>query len=130
MGTNDMLSTPPATIASALPARMRSTAKAMACRPDAQKRLTVIAEHSNGRPGTKARGARDVQALLGLGHGAAQDDVFDNEPVELRDALQRSVDGEGGEVVGTRGAQRSPRRLADGGADRRCDDGVLHLEAS
>jgi len=50
IGTMVMLSVPPATMTSAPPPRMRSAARAIACRPDAQKRLTVIAEHSTGNP--------------------------------------------------------------------------------
>src|SRR5215469_966714 len=50
MGTSDMDSVPPATITCAAPPRMRSAACAMACRPLAQKRFTVIADVSTGRP--------------------------------------------------------------------------------
>jgi hypothetical protein len=37
----------------------------------------VIAESSTGRPARKRCDASDVHALLGFGHGAAQDHVFD-----------------------------------------------------
>ena len=50
MGIMVMDSTPPATIVSAPPAMMRSAAMAIACRPEEQKRLMVIAEISTGRP--------------------------------------------------------------------------------
>src|SRR6185437_16404012 len=43
IGTYDIDSTPPATIASAAPAAMRPAACEIACSPDAQKRFTVIA---------------------------------------------------------------------------------------
>src|SRR6266481_4283252 len=54
MGTRDMDSVPPATMISAEPPRMRSAASAMACRPEEQKRLMVIAEVSTGRPARRA----------------------------------------------------------------------------
>src|SRR4051794_36860971 len=50
MGIIVMDSTPPARITSALPDMMRSAAIAIDCRPEEQKRLMVIAEHSTGRP--------------------------------------------------------------------------------
>src|SRR5216683_246976 len=50
MGTMDMDSVPPATITSAEPERIRSAARAMACRPEEQKRLMVMALVSTGRP--------------------------------------------------------------------------------
>src|SRR5947207_1101094 len=45
-----MLSVPPARTTAAEPPRMRSAAKAMACRPEAQNRFTVAAEASTGIP--------------------------------------------------------------------------------
>src|SRR5215468_8926016 len=54
MGTRDMDSVPPATITCAAPPRMRSAACAIACRPLAQKRFTVIAEVSTGKPARNA----------------------------------------------------------------------------
>ena len=50
MGIMVMDSIPPATITSAPPAMMRSAAIAIACSPEEQKRLMVIAETSTGRP--------------------------------------------------------------------------------
>src|SRR5438876_1116234 len=50
MGIMDMDSVPPATITSAPPPRIRSAASAIACNPEEQKRLMVIAEHSTGNP--------------------------------------------------------------------------------
>ena len=43
-------SVPPASTTRARPARIESAASAIACRPDEQKRLMVIAETSTGRP--------------------------------------------------------------------------------
>src|SRR6266403_4808503 len=54
MGTIDMDSVPPATMTWAEPERMRSAARAMACRPEEQKRLMVIALVSTGRPARRA----------------------------------------------------------------------------
>ncbi len=50
MGTMLMDSAPPATMTFACPAMMRSAARAIACRPEEQKRLMVMAEVSTGRP--------------------------------------------------------------------------------
>ena len=46
IGIMDIVSSPPATITSAPPVRMRSEARAIDCRPEEQKRLIVIAEVS------------------------------------------------------------------------------------
>ena len=53
IGTIDIDSTPPASPASMPPAAMRSATIAVACRPDEQKRLMVIAGTSSGRPARK-----------------------------------------------------------------------------
>src|SRR5437660_39097 len=50
IGIMDIVSSPPATITSAPPVRMRSEARAIDCRPEEQKRLIVIAEVSTGSP--------------------------------------------------------------------------------
>src|ERR1051326_6545101 len=50
MGIMDMLSVPPPRMTSAPPPRMRSAASAMACNPEEQKRLMVMAEASTGSP--------------------------------------------------------------------------------
>ena len=76
----------------------------------------------DGQAGAEAGDAGDVHSLLGLGHGAAEDDVFDLGAVELRDAGEGSGDGDGGEVVGARGAEGSAWGFADGGADCGGDD--------
>ncbi len=84
----------------------------------------------NRQTGAEAGDAGDVHSLLGFGHGAAEDDVFDLGAVELRDALKGAVDGEGGEIVRARGAKRAARGLAYGGADGGCDDDFFHLATS
>ena len=76
----------------------------------------------DGQAGAEAGDAGDVHSLLGFGHGAAEDDVFDLGLVELRDAGEGSVDGEGGEIVGACGAKGAARGFADGGADGGGDD--------
>ena len=87
----------------------------------------VMAEVVIGKPGAEAGDAGDVHSLLGLRHGAAEDDVFDLGAVELRDAVECSVDGEGGEIVGARGAEGSARGFAYGGADCGGDDDFFHM---
>jgi hypothetical protein len=52
--TQEMLSTPPATKTSASPAMMRWAARAMVCRPDEQKRLTVMPDTVTGQPARSA----------------------------------------------------------------------------
>ena len=54
MGIMDIDSVPPATMISAPPLMMRSAAMAIACSPDEQKRLMVIAETSTGNPARSA----------------------------------------------------------------------------
>ena len=54
MGTMLMLSVPAAIITSASPTRMRSAAMAMADKPDAQKRLTVMPPTLLGKPAKMA----------------------------------------------------------------------------
>ena len=77
IGTRLIDSVPPATMALANPAMIRSAAKAIDCRPDEQKRLTVTAEAVTGTPGAQAGNPRDVQALFGLRHRAPEDHVLD-----------------------------------------------------
>ena len=57
----------------------------------------------------KARDARDVQTLLGLGHGATEDDVLNVSRVDAGGAIQDLAHDGGGELIGARrvGASRS-----------------------
>src|ERR1700688_724019 len=71
----------------------------------------------DGESGAEGGDAGNVHSLLGFGHGAAEDDVFDFFGVELGDAVERAFDGAGGQFVGTGGAQRSFIGSAYGGAD-------------
>ena len=86
-----MDSVPPATITSAPPAMMRSAAMAIACRPEEQKRLMVMRRNLHRQSRAQRRNARHVHALLGFGHGAAQDHIFNFFGVKLRHALQRPL---------------------------------------
>src|SRR6185436_3378857 len=52
--TSEMDSTPPATKMSSSPARMRCAASATVCRPEEQKRFTVMPEVVTGRPARSA----------------------------------------------------------------------------
>src|SRR5690348_10267137 len=77
----------------------------------------------DGQSGAEGGDAGDVHALLGFRHGAAEDDVFDLFGIEAGDAGQRRANGDGGEVVGARRAQRAFKSFADGGADGTDDYG-------
>jgi hypothetical protein len=52
--TQEMLSTPPATYTSPSPAITRCEARAMVCRPEEQKRFTVMPETVTGQPAISA----------------------------------------------------------------------------
>jgi hypothetical protein len=72
-----MDSIPPPMVTSDQPAMTRSEARAMASRPEEQKRLTVAPETVSGKPAILAGDAADVEPLLGLGKGTADHDVVD-----------------------------------------------------
>ena len=80
----------------------------------------------DGQTGAQRSDARDVHALLGFGHGAAQDHVLDLFGIELRHALQRAFDGHRGQIVGTRRPQSSFISLADRRPDGTYDYNVTH----
>ena len=77
MGIMLIDSLPPAIRMCAPPARMRSAAIAMACRPELQKRLMVTPVVVTGRPARRAAHARHVAAGFAFGHRAAENHVFD-----------------------------------------------------
>ena len=81
---------------------MRSATIAIDCRPDEQKRLMVIAGTLDGQPGAERGDARDVQALLRLGHGAAEDDVVDLFGLDRRPRAERFAITSCAERVGAR----------------------------
>ena len=108
---------------------MRSAPWAIACKPDEQKRLMVMAEASTGQSGAQGGDAGDVHALFGLRHRAAEDDVLDLLGIELGHALEGALDREGGEVIGTGGAQGSFVGFADRGSDGTDDYDFTHEKA-
>ena len=112
-------SVPPATITSAPPAAIRSAAMAMACKPDEQKRLMVIAENSTGSPARSE--AMRATFIPCSASGMAQPRITSSisRDVQLRHARQRASDGYRAKIIGTRGAQRSFVGFADRGADGR-----------
>src|SRR6202022_4912386 len=57
--------------------------------------------------------ARDVNALLAFGHGAAKNDVVDLFGVDGRNASEDFFYGESGKIVGARGAERALVSSAD-----------------
>ena len=80
----------------------------------------------DGDAGAEAGDAGDVHALLGLGHGAAEDDVLHLARLDAGGALQGLGDDRRPQLVGPRGSEGPPGRLADRGANRRHDHCVSH----
>src|SRR6266581_1919148 len=76
--------------------------------------------------GAERGDARDVHALFAFGHGAAENHVVNFFGVKARDARERFLDGESGEIVGARGAERTFVGAADGSADGGDNDGFGH----
>ena len=85
--------------------------------------------HDVRQTGQQHGDARDVHALLGLGHRAADHGVVDARFIHLWNFGQCRIDRESEHVVGPRVAENAARRLADRGADGRDDVGVLNLFA-
>ena len=79
-----------------------------------------------GQPGEQRRAAREVHPLPLLRKAAADHHVDDLAAVELGHLLQRGVDRERDEVVGTRVDERALARAADRRARRGDDDGLRH----
>ena len=126
MGIMVMDSTPPATTISAPPAMMRSAAMAIACRPEEQKRLMVMAEISTGRPARSE--AMRATFMPCSASGMAQPRMTSSISLgsSLRHALERALDGHGGQIVGTGGAQGSFVGFADRGANGTDDYDFTH----
>ena len=80
--------------------------------------------------GTKARDAGDVEPLLGLRHGAADDHVADLFGIDAGRTSQRFPYHRRGHVIRSHRTQRSGRRLADRRPRRRDDYCVLHVKSS
>jgi hypothetical protein len=85
------------------------------------------AGHGVGQAGQQHADARHVHALLGLGHGAADDGVADAVRIDARRLRHHGADHVGEHVVRTGVAEYAARRLADRGAGGGDDVGVLHL---
>src|SRR6056297_1183869 len=100
IGTMVMVSVPPAIITSASPRRMRSAAMATVCSPDEQ-----------------TADARDVHALLGLGHRAADDNVLDHGSIEFRHLGHRFADDMRKKIVGPGIAKAALEGFRDRGSD-------------
>ncbi len=86
----EMLSTPPAIMAGAPSATMRPAAIAIACRPEAQKRFTVVPATDSGRPARTTAWRAMLRARDAFGVAAAQDRVLDQRGVDAR-ALDRGL---------------------------------------
>ena len=120
-------SVPPATIADATPHMMRSAAKAIACRPDEQKRLMVTADAVTGsrRAGSRcARRSGPARPPASRSRGSRRRSPRDRAPARVA-ALRRSTVA--AELVRPRAAQRAVRRLADRRPDGGDDDGVFMI---
>ena len=72
-----MLSTPPQMKTSPAPSGSSRRRYAPTTSSEPQKRLTVHAAHRFRQARQQADEARDIQALLALGKGAAQDEILD-----------------------------------------------------
>ena len=64
---------------------------AIACKPEEQKRLTVVPATEPGRPASIAETARDVVPLRAVRLAAAENDVVDLGGIELRRLAQTSL---------------------------------------
>ena len=128
MGIMVMDSVPPATMTSAPPlpdALGRHGNRLQAGRAEAVDGHRRDFDRQSGAQGGDAG---DVHALLGLGHGAAEDDVFDFFGVKLGHALERALDGDGGQIVGTGGAQRAFEGASDRGTNGGDDYDFTHRD--
>ena len=83
----------------------------MACRPEEQKRLTVVPATDVGSPARKRRDARHVRPLLAFGISAADDHVLDLGRADLRHPLEDRLDAVGHHVVRPRDIERTAERL-------------------
>ena len=80
----------------------------------------------DGQARAQRSDAGDVHPLLGFGHGAAEDDVFNLFRVELRHAVERALNGDGCEFIGTGSAERAFEGASDGRTHRRSNDDFTH----
>ena len=110
-----MISMPPATMMSALPAAIASSPMITVCMPEPHTLLTVVAWTDLGRPGLDRRLARRRLAEAGGKH-AAHVDAVDVVAADAG-ALDRRLDRGGAEIgrrgVGERALHRAHRRAGD-----------------
>ena len=100
----------------------------MACKPDEQKRLTVVPGHGDRQPGADGGDAGHVHALRAVGLAAAEDHVFDLGRVELRHLAEHVRDAVGGQVVGPGQVERAAKRLGQRRPRAGNDDGFSHSD--
>ena len=124
--TSEIDSTPPATKISPSPARTRWAASAMVCRPEEQKRFTVIPGTLMGQAGADRDLAGDVPAGRAFGLGAADDHVLDFARLDLR-ALERGVHHVAAHLRAVGQVERAAPALAERRARGGNDDGVCHV---
>ena len=105
---------------------MRSATMAAACSPDEQKRLMVMAGVAVGQPGQEADLARDVQALLGLGVGAAEHEVLDVGRRRSRRGASPRAPPARPRSSGRVFLKHAARGAADGGPNGRENGDVTH----
>jgi hypothetical protein len=111
IGTIDIDSTPPATTTSCWPSATEPAAMAIAWRPDRE-------------PAEQAREARHVEALLALGHRAAEHEVLDVGGLELRHAREQPLQHIAHQLVGALVREGTLDGPAHGRTDGLCDDDV------
>ncbi len=92
---------------------------AIACRPLEQKRLMVMRRGLLRQPAEEPGRPRDVEALLALGHRAAEDDVVDDLGLHLRDAREQPANDLARELVGPLLREGALVCAADGASERR-----------
>ena len=119
-----MLSTPPASIRSASPARIARAALPTASMPEPHSRFIGRAGHGDRQAGEQDRHAADVAVVLARLVGAAEDQVVDLLPA-TRVALDQRPQRNRGEVVGANRGQR-PAIAADRRPNRVADEGFRH----
>ena len=105
---------------------MRCAASAIACKPELQKRFTVMPRNGDRQPGADRRLAGDVAAGGALRQRAAENDVLDLGRLDAR-ALDRAADDMAAEVGAVGHVEGAAIGFADRGAGGGNNDGVGHL---
>src|SRR5207247_10156155 len=84
------------------------------------RRAEAVDRHGGAfdrQAGAQRSDARNVHALLAFGHGAAENHVVNLFDIESGDARDGLFDGERGQIVRPRSAQRAFEGFTDGSAD-------------